>query len=310
MGSEESCPTERMEYSPFWEGESHLRIESEILDTYLRGESTEGFSDHWIFQTVGRFLPQGELAYTPPDESRDVREAIRRISREIRQAVDEFLPNNAEIWDALFPDWERIVDRVEVNMIVGLPDMFDALVILDPSGDSQVVLDLSNWVVYEGKHNIGNVIHNLLTHELCHVCIGAIYRKIEADSESADYITRIDAMTFNEGFAHLVSYDSTPIDRVDWESETLTGVYKRSIGRLKLALAETDASKQQEYLIDAVRGSYYSKYAGMAGMLFLGERWREGGIPALADEFDRGYHGFAQRIVDNTKNKWKSRQAL
>lgn len=100
-------------------------------------------------------------------------------------------------------------------MIVGLPDMFDALVIPDPSGDSQVFLDLSNWVVYERKHNIGNVVHNLLTHGPCHVCIGAIFRKIEADSESADYITRIYAMTFNEGFAHLVSYDDTPIDRSD-----------------------------------------------------------------------------------------------
>ena len=54
-------------------------------------------------------------------------------------------------------------------------------------------------------------------------------------------------------------------------------------------------------MIDAVRGSYYSKYAGMAGMLFLAERWREGGISALADEFERGYDGFARRIVDCAK---------
>jgi len=114
-------------------------------------------------------------------------------------------------------------------MIVGLPDMFDALVILDPSGDSQVVLDLSNWVVYEGKHNIGNVIHNLLTHELCHVCIGAIYRKIEADSESADYITRIDAMTFNEGFATWSRMIALPSTEWTGSLKPSREVYKRSI---------------------------------------------------------------------------------
>jgi len=48
---------------------------------------------------------------------------------------------------------------------------------------------------------------------------------------------------------------------------------------------------------------------GWQACCFWGKDGEEGGIPALADEFDRGYHGFAQRIVDNTKNKWKSRQA-
>lgn len=278
-----------------------MRIRSEILDAYLRGESTETFSDHWIVQTVGKFLPQGQPAYTPPDESPEAREAIGRISHEIKQAVDGFVPNNVGVWDALFPAWEGIVGTTAVNMVVGLPDMCDALALPDPAGAIQVVYDLPNWLLYEGKHDISSVVGNLLTHELCHVCIGAIYKSINADSESAGYITRLDAITFNEGFAHLVSYDNTPIDRVDWESETLMGVYKGSIGRLKLALEEKDSSKQQEYLIDAVRGSYYSKYAGMAGMLFLAERWREGGISALADEFERGYDGFAQQIVDCAK---------
>jgi hypothetical protein len=43
-------------------GGARLIIESAILDAYLRGESTETFSDHWIFQTVGKFLPQGQPA--------------------------------------------------------------------------------------------------------------------------------------------------------------------------------------------------------------------------------------------------------
>ncbi len=278
-----------------------MQIRSEILDTYLRGESTERFSEHWIFQTVDRFLPQGQSAYTPPDESKEARAAIRRVAQEIRDAVDGFVPNNVEVWDALFSGWRLIIDATKINMVVGLPDIYDALALSDPSGAIQVVYDLPNWLRYEGKHNISDVVGNLLTHELCHVCIGAIYTDIETDSESADHIMCIDAMAFNEGFAHLVSYNYTPIDKVDWESETLRNVYKKSIARLKLALAETDPPRQQQYLLDAVCGSYYDKYACMAGMLFLAKRWREGGIPALVDEFERGYHGFAQNIVDNTK---------
>jgi len=98
---------------------------------------------------------------------------------------------------------------------------------------------------------------------------------------------------------------------VDWESETLTGsIQKKHRTAKELALAETDASKQQEYLIDCcARQLHTVSMQGWQACCFWGERWREGGIPALADEFDRGYHGFAQRIVDNTKNKWKSRQA-
>ena len=46
--------------------------------------------------------------------------------------------------------------------------------------------------------------------------IGKYYTNIEESEQFGNYIGKLDAITFNEGFAHLVSYNQQEIDRVEW----------------------------------------------------------------------------------------------
>lgn len=129
-----------------------------------------------------------------------------------------------------------------------------------------------------------------------HLLIGHRYPAANAALESTDYLTRLDAYTFHEGFAHLLSYQATEIDCVDWHTPQLTEVAAASRAKLRLALTETDTDRQKQFLEEAVCGSYYEKFACMCGMLYLADRWETQGIDGLQSAF-ADYHGFAQRAL-------------
>ena len=59
----------------------------------------------------------------------------------------------------------------------------------------------------------------------------------------------MDANTFHEGFAHLLSYGSTEITEVNWHDERLERAYSSGKVRMRAALAETDAEKQNKYAL-------------------------------------------------------------
>lgn len=148
---------------------------------------------------------------------------------------------------------------------------------------------------YVGKISLSKLSQNLLTHELFHVLIGKYYTDIEESEQFGNYINKLDAITFNEGFAHLVSYNQQEINSVEWEK--LEDIYIQSINKMKLALMETNPQSQEQYIYDANFGNYYDKYACMCGMIYLAKEWQLGGYARLKELFDQGYHGFARKCI-------------
>ncbi len=267
-----------------------MKINADIVRDYIEGKSIISYSDKWFFNTQG-------YSYAEPSYESDHIESVRRIYTQIKDSIDNFIPCNLKIWDALFPNWKEILDSVIINLIIGYPEPNDATVLKEPDGQNNVILDLGLWTKYEGKCDITGVIHNLLTHELCHVCIGKTIKDIDADIESSDYIINLDANTFHEGFAHLVSYDDKDIDMVQWDSESLQKVKAKSKSMMRSALFATDSLEQKKYLYDAIYGNYYDKYACMCGMLYLVDCWKAKGILGLEEEMKKGYQGFSKRTI-------------
>lgn len=107
----------------------------------------------------------------------------------------------------------------------------------------------------------------------------------------------MDANTFHEGFARLLSYGSTEITEVNWHDERLERAYSSGKVRMRAALAETDAEKQNKYLLDAVCGSYYEKFACMCGMMYLAECWERDGVEGLKRQSEN-WHGFAAATLE------------
>ena len=266
-----------------------MKIADHIVQDYLSGESIEGYMENWFFQ--------GNRIFTEPVYSAQEREKTAEVYHTLLNAAKDFRPLNLEIWDMLFPGWAGMLEDACVDLIVGFPRPYDAVTIRDSEGRRHVILDLICWSDYLGKTDLKRVSRNLLTHELCHVLIDRTVPGIDASMNSGDYEEKLDAITFHEGFAHLLSYDGKELSGTDWTAPKLQEIRRAGTNALREALAAADRAERERYLEQANCGEYYSKFACMAGMLYLAEQWLRGGAQALRECFVRGYHGFAEKCA-------------
>ena len=267
-----------------------MKLYTDIVTDYLAGRSLAAHAQEWFFTQPG-------YCFQEPDGSDAQKAAVRQVYEQVLRTVETFVPGNRPVWDALFPDWQDILRGAETALIVGYPPPNDAVVLKSPAGVDTAVLDMGLWVQYLGAVPVERVAHNLLTHELCHVCIHRHRPELDAAQETGDYLSRLDAFTFDEGFAHFVSYNDREANQVDWDAPELRAVWTRSAAAMRSARQETQPAQQQEQLHSAVFGSYYDKYACMCGLYYLARCWQEGGSARLAEEFTAGWQGFAEKTL-------------
>lgn len=273
-----------------------MKIDTTVADAYLNSEDVSKFSSLWLY-TDRTEHGIGNVFTAPPAESA-MRKTVLRIKDEIIAHTNTFTPCNAWLWDALFDDWRSFLETVTLDLIVGYPYENDASVKQAPDGTLHMIFDLVSWEKYVDKIPLSALSQNLLTHELFHVMVGKSFPEIESAEMHGEYTQQLDAITFNEGFAHLVSYNQQEINTVLWNDEKLTDVYNASADKMHDALKEKSPEKQKQYVYEANFGNYYSKYACMCGMIYLGRRWQSGGTAELKGLFHQGYRGFAAKSAE------------
>ena len=261
-----------------------MRIDGRIVEGYLAGEPADSFRDEWCF---GGGLPP----YVGPD-SRE-RERVREVCRQVLDCAENFSPVNRPVWDLMFPRWREQTSGVELLLIVGYPEPYDAVSTKDPKGGEAIVLDMLRWTAYLG--HIREAAGNMLTHELTHSLIALRAPEVPMDGEQGDYESRLDALTFNEGFAHLLSFKGMDLDRVDWSQ--YGEVREKSRERLREALACRERDEQERLISEGTAGAYFDKFLCMTGMFHLQETWEREGIEGLEREFARGHRGFAKKCA-------------
>lgn len=267
-----------------------MKIYADIVEDYLAGKSLSERQREWFFR-------QPEYSFTEPDGSEEQKEKVRAAYEQTLKTAQEFIPCNREIWDAVFPNWKELLEHVTVALIIGYPDPMDATVMKSPAGEYTAILDMGLWTKYLSGTPIGELAHNLLTHELCHVCIHEMMPELDEVEETGEYLTKLDAFTFDEGFAHFVSYDGKEAAKVDWNAEKLRQVWLQCSREMREARAERCAEQREEWLYRSICGVYYEKYACMCGMLHLARCWQVGGAAQLAKEFAAGWRGFAEKAT-------------
>ena len=276
--------------------ENYMKIDTTIVDSYLDSRDVKNYESLWLYNFI---TEQGQKSiFQLPPESATKREVVADIKKEIILSCRNFTPCNSKIWDILFDDWREFIDNTTLDLIVGYPEPNDALVKQAPDGKYHMIFDLLCWEKYIGKINLSEAIQNLLTHELFHVMIENHFPDIELKESQGLYIEQLDAITFNEGFAHLVSYNQQEIDKVLWNGEKLTEVYNASVMKMKNAIREKNTEKQAQYIYESNHGNYYDKYAAMCGMIYLGREWQQGGNERLKELFFEGYNGFATKSIE------------
>lgn len=270
-----------------------MKINTKLMDIYLKGGDLEEYKELWYFKQIS----QGTNSFTAPPSDKDFKAAVKEIGGIVLKASLNFTPANVKIWDTLFPDWRETLENVCVDLILGLPAPYDALVCHDDYDIAHVIFNLSCWTQYLTLPNIEQAISGLYTHELFHVLTEKALPAVKSGCSSPDYLTQLNACTFNEAFAHLVSYQNKDIQAVDWHSGIFENIRQKSRERLICALNEQDEAKRAQNMEEAFCGKYDEKFACMCGMLYLADLWEKGGIKALKDCFFEGCADFALKAA-------------
>lgn len=278
-----------------------MKISDEIATAYLKGQKVNKFSGEWYYTSSAVAGTVGKNIFEEPKSDTQTREKVKTVYNSISNMAENFLPSNIHIWDALFPDWQNELSKISVDLIVGFPEPHDATVEYDPMGKCHIIFDLVCWAKYVGHCELSAVVQNLMTHELCHVLLHKHTNGLAEALTSTDYRTQLDAITFDEGFAHLISYNAMEIDTVDWRDKEFEEIWERNQIRMKAAHNENIPENQQKNLYDAICGDYYDKFACMCGMLYLADVWLDGELPALKSEFEKGYKNFAEKTAVHKK---------
>lgn len=221
-----------------------------MIRDYLDGKDLAGYREMWYFETSSTAREAGCNIFEAPGHTGEDLQKVGTVHRELLDACGTFVPLNREAWDALFPGWAGTLKDVRVDLILGFPEPYDAMVASDGEGDCHVIFDLYRWTKYLGHGSLADAARGLLTHELTHMLLHAAVPGLGADGP---YPSALDAITFDEGFAHLLSFQGKALGEVDWNSPDLRDVRERSAQRLKEAMLCRDEAAQRDFLHAAQR---------------------------------------------------------
>ncbi len=109
-------------------------------------------------------------------------------------------------------------------------------------GDEFVIFGLARFNTYQEKgSDLSCPARGFMTHENAHVRLHGRYSPVKGD-----YISKLDYITFDEGFPHFVSFSE---DLMSYDfTEVILKYYLKSLCRLKCALNEADAERENSIL--------------------------------------------------------------
>lgn len=111
-----------------------MKINDRIVHAYLNGNSIENYKNEWYFTNSTVASQIGKNIFAAPKDSDEQKANVREVYTRLRQAAQGFEPINAPIWDILFLNWRETLAHVQVDLILGFPEPFDATVEQDNNG--------------------------------------------------------------------------------------------------------------------------------------------------------------------------------
>lgn len=172
--------------------------------------------------------------------------------------------------------------------MVGCPNPYDAMV-REYNEEEYVILDLIRLGEYvKNGYNLENIMKQSLTHEFAHKCIGEKYRI----SDNLSYIEKLSYITFDEGFAHLLSYKEN-IENHDFNSEIYIEKFNKSKKVLAQSINEKEIIEQERLSLSANSGVYWDKFAAICGKLYLAKH-----INSLLEIYEKGWNDIIADILN------------
>ncbi len=257
-----------------------MKVDDCIIKLYLADKPYSEYSDHWVYHEVQK----DKYLFEKPSPSRSVE--VEDCYKQIIEICKSFVFRNNDLVCHVFDGVPVIIEHATVLFTVGLPGLYDALV-LEHEGLAYIIIDLIHFANYiKNGRGLVELINNFLTHELIHVLINTKYPR-----ENFSYTEYLEFIAFHEGFAHLLSFKEN-IEQYQLDN-TLKDHFHTAKTRLIDAINEKDPTLQKKYTYDANGGKYWDKFASVASMLYLMKH-----ISTLKEIYENGWKGYTQLITN------------
>ncbi len=227
-----------------------------------------------------RTLPASALP-APEIKATDATIPTDRLSA-LQEVVSDLNKNGAPLLDAVF---EGLVGkkRLQVNVVAlaGVPAPYDAWCSRLDGADT-VFVNLSLWET----NRIREKGRPLLIHEITHFLL----RQLNQPDPHTP-LERLQDITFNEGLAHFTGRPGNPLSILNTHKAERQVAEKALANAITVLSSGGASSKEAEVLLRrANTGSYWDKFAAIAGMFQVADIYR-----------DKGTAGVRELIINRTK---------
>ncbi|MCO7126459.1 hypothetical protein NIE88_11840 [Sporolactobacillus shoreicorticis] len=257
-----------------------MNIDNTIVQKYLNGVPSNEYADDWIFHHIE------ENNYLFEEPSQAIKTQIFELYQGVQDMARHFVPCHTQLWDALFPQYRERLNSCTIQLVVGCPAPYEAMVRENTHHEEVIIFDLIRFTRY-GISRAQEIIRSMMTHECAHILLHQDYPA----SHAKPYIEKLSYMLFDEGLAHFLA-TSEPLNN----PELLH--YKKSTFRTyQQAFSEQDSKQQQALLIRACSGPYWNKFACIAGMFLWADIYSSSGIKGACTAYTNGWREFSKFIT-------------
>ncbi|TGA97688.1 hypothetical protein E4665_11335 [Sporolactobacillus shoreae] len=261
-----------------------MKINAAIVDDYLNGVSSDRYSDSWVFNEIEK----GEHLFDEPD--RDLAPKVQEIRDRVDQVVNSFIPFNYKIWSGLFPESQKRLESVFVQLVVGCPSPYEAMVREDLNHREVIIFDLIRFNRY-GSLRASEIVRAMLTHECAHILLHQDY----PENSAASYKDKMKFLLFDEGLAHFLAL-SEDVEQYDWNNKESMARKKESFHIFNEVIQEQDKNRQKIFLRNACSGHFWEKFACITGMFLWSDTYASSGIKGVKTVYEKGWKNFSNTI--------------
>ena len=144
-------------------------VDDRIVLKYLCNDDENDIKNHWIFHRIEK----GKYLYEAPNAEKQ--DDVNKIRLYVKDTLSDFSPLNKNIYSALYPDWKTIINDMNVLLVVGCPEPYDAMA-MEYNGKQYIIFDLIRFSDYKDSgYDIELLVKQLITHETSHLCLHKKY---------------------------------------------------------------------------------------------------------------------------------------
>lgn len=236
-----------------------MNINTEIIDKYFAEKSIKSVKDHWIFSSI---VKGKHLCEEPKTEDYN---KLKNIYEIIVDELNNFKPRNLTAWKSFLGDYVSAPKEVNIYLIVGAPDPYDAMVMEDKQGNDCIIFDLKRMSSYSDNNlKVIEIINGIISHELVHTIIHKKYGK----HNNTSFMERLKYLVFDEGIAHFIGYNGDPLS-IDWNNNDFILKKEKAYSTLMQEISNYSFDKEEDILERSNSGRYWDKFGSISGLFSI-----------------------------------------